>query len=70
MEKITLTIKEHTGTALVEWNDDHYEAFITVPYKDSRWRSLFIYDKESLDKALDKALQELKSALLRCGMCQ
>ena len=76
MEKITLTIKEHTGTALVkwlpkdQWNDGHYEALITVPYKDSRWESLFIYDEEALDKALDKALQQLKSALLLCGICR
>jgi hypothetical protein len=75
MKKITLTINERTGTALVkwcltdQWNDGHYEALITVPYKDSRWESLFIYDEEALDKALDKALQELKSALLHCGMC-
>lgn len=68
MEKITLTIKNHTGSVLVDWNENHYEAFITIPYKDSRWISLYIYDKDSLDKALDKALQVLKSALLRCGM--
>lgn len=69
MEKITLTIKNHTGSALVGWDEDHYEAFVTIPYQDSRWISLFIYDEASLDKALDKALQELKLALLRCGMC-
>ena len=67
MEKeITLTIREHTGTALVEWNDNHYEAFITVPYKDARWVDLFTND---LNNALTKAFQELKIALFKCGLC-
>lgn len=65
-EEITLTIREHTGTALVEWNVNHYEAFITVPYKDGRWVDLSTND---LNNALTKAFQELKTALFRCGLC-
>lgn len=64
--KYTLTINGHIGTVVVAWNEDHYEAFIIVPYKPSRWINLYTCDK---DKATDKALKELKIALLRCGMC-
>jgi hypothetical protein len=75
MKKITLTVNGRTGTALVkwspkdQWSDGHYEVLITVPYKDSRWESLFIYDEEKLAEAMSKATEYLRDALSYCGMC-
>lgn len=75
MEKITLTIEGNTGTAKIEWIAEnkysvaHYAAFISVPYQNSRWENLFIYDKDKLQEATEKAKQYLEMALLRCGLC-
>ena len=49
-EIIKLEVCGHTGTAEIKWIPDneydvaHYAAFISVPFKDSRWQHLFIYD--------------------------
>ena len=75
MEKFTLTIEGHTGTAEVkwipenQWNVAHYGAFISVPYQNSRWENLFVYDKEKLTEATEKAKQYLEMALSRCTLC-
>ena len=56
MGKITLKVDGHTGTAEVKWIEEnqwsvaHYEAFISVPFQNSRWENLFVYDKEKLSE--------------------
>lgn len=75
MEKIALTIEDNTGTAKIEWIAEnqysmaHYAAFISVPYQNSRWENLFVYDKNKLPVAKEKAKQYLEMALLRCALC-
>lgn len=65
----------YTGTAKVEWIEKnqysvgHYEAFISVPYQNSRWENLFIYDREKASDATEKAKQLLELYLLRCTLC-
>lgn len=62
----------YTGTAEIkwmpqdEWNVAHYSAFITVPFQDSRWVNLFIFDEREISKALEKAKNVLEYALQRC----
>lgn len=68
---ITIT-KQYTGTAKVKWIPEnrwsvgHYEAFICVPFKDTFWESLFVYDKENLDEAVEKAAKWLDYHLEHC----
>ena len=75
MEKITLTVEDHTGTAKIEWIAEnqysvaHYAAFISVPYQNSRWENLFVYDKDKLSEAMEKAKQYLEMVLSRCTLC-
>ena len=75
MKKITLKVDGHTGSAEVKWIEEnqwsvaHYEAFISVPFQDSRWENLFIYGKEKLAEAEVKAEQYLEMALSRCTLC-
>ena len=75
-EIISLEVNGHTGIAEVEWIPDngynvaHYGAFISVPYQNSRWEHLFIYDKADLEGAKAKAENYLKSALQRCTLYQ
>lgn len=75
MEKITLTVEGNTGIAKIEWIEEnqysvaHYVAFILAPYQNSRWESLFVYDKDKLPEAMKKAKQYLEMALLRCTLC-
>lgn len=75
MEKITLTIENNTGTAEIKWIAEnqysvaHYAAFISVPYQNSRWENLFIYDKDKLPEAIEKAKQYLEMDLSRCTLC-
>ena len=75
MEIITLTVGSYTGTAEINWFDEnkwstaHYEAFITVPFQDSSWENLFVYDKVDVLYAMEKAKQCLEMALLRCTLC-
>ena len=76
IEIIKLEVDGHTGTAEIKWIPDneygvaHYAAFISVPFQDSRWEHLFIYDKADLDSAKAKAEKYLKSDLQRCTLCQ
>lgn len=73
--KIKMTINWHSGEAEVRWIQEseysaaHYAAFISVPYQNSRWESLFIYNKNELDEAIDKAKVYLEIALERCTLC-
>ena len=75
MEKITLKVDGHTGTAEVKWIEEnqwsvaHYEAFISVPFQNSRWENLFVYGKEKLAEATEKAKQYLEMDLSRCTLC-
>ena len=75
MGKITLKIDGYTGTAEVKWIEEtqwsiaHYEAFISVPFQNSRWENLFIYSKEKLTEATEKAKQYLEMALSHCTLC-
>lgn len=75
MERITLTVAGHEGTADVKWIPEtqwsvaHYGAFISVPYQNSRWENLFVHDKAKLAEATEKAKQYLKMALSRCTLC-
>lgn len=73
--KIEMTINGYKGTAEVRWIQKseysvaHYAAFISVPFQDSRWESLFVYNKNKLDEAVDKAKDYLEIALERCTLC-
>ena len=75
MEKIMLAVEGRTGVAEIkwieenQWNVAHYEAFILVPFQNSRWENLFVYDKEKLAEAREKAKQYLEMALSRCTLC-
>lgn len=73
--KITLTNKDgHTGTATVKWFDADkwnvggYKAFICVPFKNAKWESLFVYDKENLLEAIEEAKMFLMSELDICTL--
>ena len=72
---ITLEVGGYTGTATVKWIPDngysvaHYGAFISVPFQDSEWVHLFVYDERNLDVARDKARDYLECALQRCTLC-
>ena len=74
-EIIKLEVYGHTGTAEIKWIQDneygvaHYAAFISVPFQDSRWQHLFIYDKADLESAKAKAENYLEIALKRCTLC-
>lgn len=75
MEEITLKVDGYIGTAEVKWIEEnqwsvaHYEALLSVPFKNSRWENLFIYDKEKLTEATENAKQYLGMALSRCTLC-
>lgn len=74
-EVITLEVGGYTGTAEVAWitgsiySIAHYGAFISVPFQNSEWVRLFVYDKCDLDVAMDKARDYLECALQRCTLC-
>ena len=74
-EIIKLEIGGHKGTAEIKWIPDneygvaHYAAFISVPFQDSRWEHLFIYDKTDLEGAKAKSKVYLEVALQRCTLC-
>lgn len=73
--KIEMIINGYKGTAEVrliqksEYSVAHYAAFISVPFQDSRWENLFVYNKNKLDEAVDKAKDYLEIALERCTLC-
>ena len=64
MEIITLTVDGLTGTAEIkwivenQWSVAHYGAFISVPFQNGRWENLFVYDKEKLSEAIEKAKEQ------------
>lgn len=74
MEIITLTVDGRTGTAEIKWIAEnqwsvaHYEAFISVPFQNSRWENLFIYNKEKLAEATEKVKEYLEMTLSRCTL--
>ena len=74
-EIIKLEVDGHTGTAEIKWISDneysvaHYAAFISVPFQDSKWEHLFIYDEADLEGAIAKANVYLETTLQRCTLC-
>jgi len=72
--KINITVNGQSGTAEVIWIPDsiysvaHYETLLSVPFQDSKWEHLFIYDKSKLDEAIEKAKENLKFRLQRCTL--
>ena len=74
MKTITLTVDGHTGTAEIKWSAEnqwsvaHYVAFVSVPFKKSQTQNLFVYDKEKIAEAIDKARNYLEMALSRCTL--
>ena len=73
--KITLEVGGHTGTAELIWKPAskyglaHYEAFITVPYQDSRYEHLHIYKELDREYAMTLSRCILESALQDCMLC-
>ena len=73
--KIEMVINGRKGIAEVKWIQEseysaaHYAALISVPFQNSRWENLFVYNKNELDEALDKAKEYLEMALERCTLC-
>lgn len=72
---IRLEIGGYSGTAEVKWFQDdkynvaHYGAFISVPFQNSEWVHLFVYDRCDLNVAIGKARDYLECALERCTLC-
>ena len=72
--EINLTANGHKGHAGIKWIPEnqygvaHYEAFITVPFQDSRWVHLYIFNKEDINEAFAKAWEHLTGALERCTL--
>jgi hypothetical protein len=66
-----MTANGHSGTAEIKWMYDRecYYAFITVPYQDTKWQNLFVYDKDKLIEATEKAKQYLEIYLSYCTLC-
>ena len=75
MNTITLTINGRTGTAELIWKPSskwgiaHYEAYITVPYQDSRYEHLHIYKESDRDYAKTLSRCILENALQECMLC-
>ena len=75
MSKITLEKNGLKGSAEITWIEKnqysvaHYGVFISVPYQDSRWENLFVYDKKQIRHAEQKAKECLEMALSRCTLC-
>ena len=74
MKTITLTVDGNTGTAEIKWVEEnkfcaaHYVAFVSVPFQRSQTENLFVYDKEKIAEAIDKARSYLEMALSRCTL--
>ena len=74
MKTITLTVNGNTGTAEIKWVEEnqfsvaHYVAFISVPFQNGRTENLFVYRKEKIAEAIDKARNYLEMALSRCTL--
>ena len=64
---IEMTVNGHKGNAEVKWFPEHwdydqqctrqgeYKVFISVPFQDSRWESLFVFDENKREVAIEKA---------------
>lgn len=74
MKTITLTVDGNTGTAEIKWVEEnkfsvaHYVALISVPFQNGRTENLFVYDKEKIAEATEKAENYLEMALSRCTL--
>ena len=75
MKRIEMELNGHLVIATVKWVPDnkwsvaHYEVFLSVPFQNSKLDSLFVYDKEQLELAIEKAKQRLEMELARCTLC-
>lgn len=77
---IEMTVNGHKGNAEVKWFPEHwdydqqctrqgeYKVFISVPFQDSRWESLFVFDENKREVAIEKAYDHLNSTLKRCTL--
>ena len=64
----------YRGNGEIKWVDDgynvpHYNAFITVPFQNSRWCNLGVYEKGAISKAIERCKEEVEMALNRCTLC-
>ena len=64
----------YKGTGEIKWVNDgynvpHYNAFISVPFQNSRWCNLGIYEKGAISKAVARCKEEVELALNRCTLC-
>ena len=72
---VTMTVEGYTGTAEIKWIPEnqwsvaHYEAFISVPFQGAKWTNLFVFNKEQIETAEQKAKEYLEMALSRCTLC-
>lgn len=63
------------GNASLEWIEEnqygvgHYAVLLSVPYQNTKWENLFIYNKNEGKLAMQKAEERLRSALMRCTLC-
>lgn len=70
MKQFRIYDGKFAASVKVEWIPEskhsaaHYAAFISVPFKDSRWHNLFVYDRDQEEAALivadDIARDELR----------
>ena len=72
MKTIILTVNGYTGMAKIKWIEEnqfsvaHYVALISAPFQNGRTENLFVYDKEKIAEATEKAENYLEMALSRC----
>ena len=52
-----------------QWGVGHYAVFISVPYQNSCWENLFVFNPNDGQLAMKKAEERLRSALMRCTLC-
>ena len=64
----------YKGVGEIKWINDgynvpHYSAFISVPFQNSRWCNLGVYEKGAISKAIERCKEEVEMALDRCTLC-
>lgn len=64
----------YRGKGEIKWINDgynvpHYSAFISVPFQNSRWNNLGVYEKDAITKAIERCKEEIEMALDRCTLC-
>ena len=64
----------YNGKGEIKWINDgynmpHYSAFISVPFQNSRWCNLGVYEKGAISKAIERCKEEVEMALDRCTLC-